>query len=184
MPGGAMLSRVAGVLAACSPRVVVVARDAAQELPRLPAAATVVFDERPDAGPLPALALGLRALATAAGGSPTAGCAFATSVDAPFVAPAVVELLVARMGPAQCAMPRVGGLVHPLCAVYRLDCADAVGAMLRDGLDAPRRIPERVVTHFVDERELRAIDPELLCLLACNTEAEFAAVQRRLGGAS
>lgn len=179
LPGGTMLSRIAGVLAACSKRVVVVARDRTQELPRLPSSATVVFDERPDEGPLPALALGLRTLAGTAGGA-----AFVTAVDAPFVAPAVVELLAQRLGDVTCAMPRVGDRVHPLCAVYRLDCATAIDAMLRDGLDAPRRIPERVPTNFVGEGDLRAIDPELLCLLGCNTESEFEAVRQRLGGRS
>lgn len=179
-----MLARVAGVLAACSPRVVVVARDRTQELPRLPTATTVVFDERPDEGPLPALALGLRSLAAAVRRDAPEAAAFVTAVDAPFVAPAVVELLAARLGAAQCAMPRVDDRVHPLCAVYRLDCGPAIDALLRDGIDAPRRIPERVPTTFVDEGALRAIDPDLLCLSACNTEAEFLAVRRRLGGGS
>lgn len=181
LPGGPMLAHLAGALARIAPRVVVVARGADQELPALPAGAEVVFDERPDAGPLPALAQGLRTLA-APGRAPDA-FAFATACDAPFVSPAVVQLLADRMGRAACAMVRAEGRAHPLCALYRLDVAATIEAMLREGIDAPRRLPERVETAFVDETALRAVDADLACLLPCNTEAEFEAVMRRLGGA-
>ena len=179
LPFGAntMLGRVAEVLCECTDPVCVVARDEAQPLPKLPQGVMVAFDERHDQGPLAAIATGMRALLRR-GASTAADAVFITACDAPFVTARVVELLAAQLGDAACSVPDDDGMLHPLCAVYRLSCLPEIDAMLQRGIDAPRAFAKSVETKRVPTATLRQADPELRCLRACNTMDDYEAALR------
>jgi molybdopterin-guanine dinucleotide biosynthesis protein A len=179
LPFGAntMLGRVAEVLCECTDPVCVVARNDAQPLPQLPQGVIVAFDERQDQGPLAAIATGMRALLRR-GASTSEDAVFVTACDAPFVTAKVVALLLEQLGDAQCSVPDEDGMLHPLCAIYRLSCLPEIDAMLQHGIDAPRAFANAAQTQRVATATLRQADPELRCLRACNTMADYEAALR------
>lgn len=182
LPFGAstMLGRTAEVLLECADPVCVVARDREQALPPLPAQVELAFDERPDRGPLAAIATGMRALLRR-GASAEGDAAFVTSCDAPFVTAGVVRLLARELGDAACAAPFADGALHPLCAIWRLSTLPAIERALERGVDAPRAMLRELHAREVAESVLRQADPQLLCLLACNSPSEYEAALRLHG---
>lgn len=174
--GAPLLARVAAALApACDP-VVVVARDAGQDLPPLPATALRAHDEVAGRGPLAGLATGLRRLAAAGFGPDDA--AFVVACDHPFVGAAFARGLADRLGDADAALPDVGGRVEPLCAVYRLRCLPRVDALLAAGDAGPSALADGRAAR-VPEAALRAFDPDLRALCDVDTAADYEAAQRR-----
>ena len=108
--GETLLSRTAATLASCADPVGVVRRDADQELPALPAAVVLATDENRLAGPLGALASGLRCLRDGAG-LDAADAVFVTGCDAPFLTAAVVRGLAECLAGVDLAMPVVDAAV-------------------------------------------------------------------------
>ena len=176
LPFGAetMLGRAARQLAAACQPVLVLARDADQVLPTLPATCARLADERPDAGPLAGLAIGLRELQERHGfGADDA--LLLTGCDLPWLSAEAVHWLLQRLGAADLVMPQCGGTLHPLAAIYRLRTAAAVQSALATGAGTPRALLATCRAVVVDEPELRTFDPELRFLANINTPADHAA---------
>ena len=106
----------------------------------------VVVDRIGDAGPL----AGLDAALAAAGARPV----LFLGVDLPFVTPALLSLVLARVAGADAAVPRVGGRPEPLCAAYGPGCSTAVRARL----DAGER---RMTSFWPDVRVVELLEAEL-----------------------
>ncbi len=161
-----LLQRAVRLVSHCVEDVVVVARRG-QELPPMPADARVVFDDVEDQGPLGGLAPGLRAT--------RAPAAFVTSCDAPFLRREVIDLLFARLGGNAVAVAETEGFAHPLCAVYRADCASAAERLVAENRLRPVFLYDLVPTVRVGDAQLRAVDPDLASLVNCNTPDAYAA---------
>ena len=110
--------RVVRILGEAVGPVIVVAAATAR-LPELPADVRIVFDRRPERGPLEGLAAGLAALADLSVASNTKtveiAAAFVTSCDAPLLLPAFVRRMVELIGSADVAVPKVDGSIAPAC---------------------------------------------------------------------
>src|SRR5688572_24971797 len=137
--GTTLLARTCATLAACAAPVVVVARDAAQELPPLPDDVVRTHDAVADRGPLLGLAAGLRWLATTGGFGPD-DAAFASACDHPFLTPAAVRAIAGALGDHDVVMPHAAGFLQPLCAVYRVRVLPAVDELVRAGTVSPRAL--------------------------------------------
>ncbi|MBM3973550.1 MAG: molybdenum cofactor guanylyltransferase [Planctomycetes bacterium] len=173
--GAPLLTRIATALApACEP-VVVVARDARQPLPPLPAAVLRTHDDAPGRGPLAGVAAGLRRLA--AHGFASVDAAFVVACDHPFVDAAFARGLAERLGDAEAAMPDVDGRVEPLCAVYRLRCLPRIDALLAAGDAGPSALADAAAR--VPAAALRVFDPELRALCDVDTAADYEAARRQ-----
>jgi len=179
--GDTLLGRITATLLGCTDAVVVVARDAEQVLPPLPAGVLVTADLRPAAGPLAALVSGLCFLKERCG-LRDGDAVFATGCDAPFLTGTAVQGLVQRLGDAQAAVPRVAGFLQPLCAVYRVGVVAAAEALLARGVDSLRALATAVPARELDEDELRRIDPELRFLRNVNTPEEYRRALAEAGG--
>ncbi len=175
--GEALLGRVVRRLAQACGEVVLVARRG-QALPEpgpLPPGVRVrvAHDEVEGQGPLAALAAGLAAL--------EAPVAYATSCDAPLVTPAFVGAVLEALGDAAAAVPFVQGRHHPLAAAYRREAVlPEARALLAAGRRRPVFLLERLPHVEVDEAALRAVDPALEALEACNTPEELEGARARL----
>jgi molybdopterin-guanine dinucleotide biosynthesis protein A len=169
--GEFMLARVARLLRGAVEPVVVVAAQG-QDLPPLPGDIEVVRDEQEGQGPLGGLAAGLTALAG------RCDAAYLSACDAPFLRAAFVRAVVRPVPVA--AVPRVGGRLHPLAAVYRVEVLPAVRAMLARGERRMTALFELVPARVIEADELRAADPELASLRNLNTPEEYAATLREL----
>lgn len=170
--GQPLLARIAGILAASTDPVVVVARGVDQRLPPLPAGIHVTADEQPDGGPLWGLCTGLRfvrrhRLLADEDAVFVAGC------DAPFVSAPFAVWLAGRLGDADAAVPHVGGELQPLCACYRVRTLTAIEHLLDRGVRTPRTLAQTVPTRILTAEELVAADPDLRCVENVNTPAEY-----------
>jgi molybdenum cofactor guanylyltransferase len=164
--GETLLARTVRRVRPAVDEVVVVARPG-QDLPVLPDDVRVARDDVTDQGPLGGLAPGLRAA--------RADAVFATACDAPFVEPAVVGLLFARLGDADVAIVVEDGRPCPLCAVYRTSLAPRAERLVADGRLRPVFLLDEVPSVRIDAEELRAVDPELRSLVNCNTADAYEA---------
>ncbi len=78
------------------------------------------------------------------------------AVDLPFVQPEFLRYLLqrARESNATVTVPRAGGGLQPLCAVYRDSFAKLAEAALRDGKNKIDLLFEKVATCVIEEDEL------------------------------
>jgi molybdopterin-guanine dinucleotide biosynthesis protein A len=166
-----LLERVLARLAPVVEEVVLVSRRD-QALPPLPPGIRHAHDPVEDLGPLGGLLPGLAAS--------TADVVFLTGCDTPFLVPAFVELLFARLGAADVAVPEAEGFVHPLAAVYRVGVRPEVERLLAAERLRPAHLYERVATVRVPEADLRAVDARLDSLRNLNTPEAYAAALAEL----
>lgn len=156
-------------------RVVVVA-PVGRPLPALPRGVELIHDSSPDAGPLAAVRDGL-VWATASMPPPRA--VVLCSCDVPLVQPAVVRLLVSRLGSAAWVVPRVAGHPQVLLSAVSLALLGTIEAYLASGRRDPRGLlaavmaddPARV--RQLDERDLVAVDPGLLSFRDVDTPQDL-----------
>ena len=171
-----MLQRVVRLVGevAC-PVVVVAARG--QTIPELPADVIVMRDPVAGRGPVQGLATGLAAIPEAV------ELVYATSTDAPMLAPGWIARLAHLIGEQDMAVPRTGGELHPLAAVYRRGAVlPVVDRMLEHGRLRLRDVVGFGKVRVVDEEELRSVDPELSTLRNLNHPGDYERVLRELGG--
>jgi molybdopterin-guanine dinucleotide biosynthesis protein A len=98
--------------------------------------------------------------------------------DMPHLGRGVIELLLtlARTG-EDALIPRIGGLPEPLLAVYgRSACAGFEQAIATGRFRVMQALDGRRV-RFIDEPELRAVDPGLRSFVNVNTPGELAAAR-------
>ncbi len=161
-----MLERVVRLLSSVvSPIAVVAAPE--QELPPLPAGVIVARDEVAGRGPLQGLMAGLSALA------PHCDAAYATSCDVPLLVPAVVRLMIDRLGAHDIAVPVEGQFHHPLAAVYRTRVVPVIAELLAADQLRPVFLYDRVATCRVNVSDLAAVDPGLVTLKNLNRPEDY-----------
>jgi molybdenum cofactor guanylyltransferase len=133
----------------------------------------VVFDPRPHAGVLPALAAGLA--------SATSELCLAVACDMPFVSTEVFQRLLALQveTDSDVVIPRTAGYLEPMHAVYRT-------AAVRRAIEAAlERGEQRMISYFgdvrvreVDDAEWRPIDPSGAAFFNVNTPDDLAEARR------
>jgi molybdopterin-guanine dinucleotide biosynthesis protein A len=137
----------------------------------------VVYDPRPHAGVLPALAAGLDAA--------TGDVCLAVACDMPFVSgPLFAHLLeVQRRENADVVIPRSSGFVEPMHAVYRRQ------PVLKAIQSALERGEQRMISYFADVRvvevgedEWREVDPSGLAFFNVNTPEDLEEARRIAAG--
>lgn len=175
-----LLQRVCRTLARATTTLVVVRRDAAQELGQLPTAAAVTEDLEPGAGPLGGIAAGLRWLRDVAGFAAD-DAAFVTACDHPFLQDRAVHALADCIAGFDLVMPKVGEILQPMGAVYRVRVLDAIERLLRSGVRTPRSLATAVTAKIVTAAELSTFDPSLCLVRGINTPEEYAAALAELG---
>lgn len=176
--GDTLLGRAAACLGSVAEVTAVLARDAGQQLPPLPPGLHRVHDRHAGQGPLGALVDGFTWLGERHGFADD-DVAFATACDQPFLTAEAVQWLLARLGDHELVMPRVGGLLQPLCAVYRLSVRSFAERLLATGTVTPRSLAAANGARVLEEPEVRAFDPSLRFLQNVNTPEDY---RRALGG--
>jgi molybdopterin-guanine dinucleotide biosynthesis protein A len=175
--GEVLLPRVVRLLGeAVAPLVVVAAPG--QDVPALPPGVEVVRDPTSPGpltagrGPLQGLSVGLEAL------QGRADAAYLSSCDVPFLRPAFVRRLIDLLGAHAVCVPRVGGYLHPLAAVYRLGVAGVAARLLAEERLRPAFLFDEVPTRIVHAEELADVDDSFQSLRNLNTPAEYEAALR------
>jgi molybdopterin-guanine dinucleotide biosynthesis protein A len=155
---------------------VVVVAAPGQELPELAREITTVRDMIPGRGPLQGLAAGLAAMPE------PVGLVYATATDVPFLEPRWVTRLAELIDDCDLAIPFIGGLYHPLAALYR---KSATLPVIEQLLSADRlrlaSIVDEVRSRPVSEDELRIVDRTLGTLCNLNDRREYQKALRDAG---
>jgi molybdenum cofactor guanylyltransferase len=118
----------------------------------------VVRDERPGLGPLGGIVTALRA---------THGDVLAVGWDMPFLSPRLLAPLLRGMPDAPIVLWRCGGVLQPLCGLYRAHALPALDAALASG---ERRLGR--IALALDAEQLTADDPT--AFLNVNTPPDLA----------
>ncbi len=170
--GEPLLTRTVRTVSQVCTRVVVVAAPG-QELPAVPS--RIVRDAVEGEGPLRGLEAGLDAINSRA--------AFICAVDVPFLQREVIQFLAESLGQAQAAIPRWEGREHPLQAVYGSETLPLIRELLGQGKRRPANLLARIPVRYVEEEEIRRVDPGGLSFFNANTPEDWAAVLQRGSGA-
>jgi molybdopterin-guanine dinucleotide biosynthesis protein A len=142
--GRALLARMLELARSVTPNVRIVG-DPAKFAPFAP----VVEDVFQECGPLGGIHAALRAS--------HAGLNLILAVDVPFISLALLQFMVTRARNSPQSMITLacsGGRLHPLCAVYRRDFADAAEKALRDGRYRIDALFEDARTQVISDEEL------------------------------
>jgi molybdopterin-guanine dinucleotide biosynthesis protein A len=160
----ARVVRLAGVVAA---DVVVVGQSPASR----GLAVRVVGD--PGEGPLVALGVAL--------GSVTSERVLLVGCDMPLVRPALLGRLLDLLGEHDACVPRIEGMPMPTCAAYARRTVDVVQSLVQCGERSLRALLGRLSVRWVDEPELRQVDPDLESFIDCDTPEDYATALRLAG---
>ncbi len=168
--GETLLHRTVRVVGEVVEPVVVVAA-AGQELPPLPDGVRIVRDSCCGRGPLQGLSDGLSFLAN------EVDAVYLSSCDVPFLKTQFIGFLIQSLHDNQIAVPNVGGFLHPLSAVYRIDVLPAVNNLLALEQRRVQSLFDQCQTRFISEAELIDRDPGCQSLRNINTLAEYEAAK-------
>jgi molybdenum cofactor guanylyltransferase len=124
-----------------------------------------VADSVPGAGPLAGMAVAFRAAATPA--------AWVLACDLPDVEPELGRLLLSSLSGFEAAVPRLLGRAEGTCAVYRTELAPRIEALLSQGRRSVLSLLDRSRVRYLEEGELRALDPELRSFRNLNTPEDY-----------
>jgi molybdopterin-guanine dinucleotide biosynthesis protein A len=152
-------------------RVVRVLRDVTRDVVLVGRPATAVSSGLrvigdPGAGPLAALGVGLREVVT--------GRALLVACDMPFLSSEVLRFLLDQQGEHDACVPRPADVALPTCAVYARRADRIVQSLVDDGERSLRALLDRLTVRWVEDSELRAIDPELQSFMDCDTPEDYA----------
>lgn len=142
----------------------------------------IVSERDPGAGPVAALEAGL--------GTARGPLAWAVACDLAFPHPEVGRLLATALPErqasesplARAAIPRAGGRLQPLCAVYERAAARTAAACLRDGLRRASDFLARLAIFEVPEERFRSVGDPATLFLDIDTPADLTRA-RHLRGA-
>ncbi len=133
-------------------------------------------DAFPDHGSLGGIYSGLQ--------SASADAAFTVACDMPFLSPAVVRWVVAHAGQADVVIPRVGGQLQVLHALYARACLPHIEERLRAGRLKVSGFFESVSVLEIAEEELAGLDDPMRCFMNVNTPQELERARALAGPSS
>ncbi len=160
------VEHLATLLTSLCQEVTVIARDADQAASYTFSGVRVVTDKTPDVGPLMGLYTGLSEV--------QASHALVTAVDMPFVQPEIVSFLLAQSLDDALVVPMVQNIPQVLFSVYPRSILPKIEARLREGRRDPRSLLDVVPVRYIEEAQLREIDPRLRSFVNVNTPEEYA----------
>ncbi len=160
------VEHLAALLAAQCSEVVLVVRNQEQATLYEHLGIPIVTDEMPDVGPLMGLYTGLRNI--------SASHALVMAVDMPFVQPEMVTFLLSQpLAETLLLVPVVNDIPQVLCAVYSRVILPLIEERLRAGRRDPRSLLDVASVRYMDEAQLRGIDPQLRSFINVNTPRDY-----------
>ncbi len=167
-PAVTFVEHLASILAACCTEVLIVARDQAQAACyRLPGV-RIAYDKVPGYGPLMGLYSGLSEIHTSH--------ALVVAVDMPFVQPALLSLLLTQIQALDTdtlLVPLVNNVPQVLLAVYPRSLLPLIEQCIQQGRHDLRCLLEAAHVQYIEEAQLREVDPHLRSFVNINTPGEL-----------
>jgi len=125
----------------------------------------VVTDIYPGKGPLGGIYTGLKVSATFLN--------LVVAADMPFLNKALLRYMLELVNGVDLVIPRVGGQVEPLHAVYTQDCIAAIEQMMKEGELGVHNLCSRINVRYVEADEIARFDPEQRSFFNINTEGDL-----------
>jgi len=166
-PESTFLAHLAATLSPLCDELLLVARDEAQTT-HYRAAATglrMITDKVPGNGPLMGIYSGLSAIQAAK--------ALVVAVDMPFVQAALVSMLLAVAGTDAITVPVVNAVPQVLFAVYPRSLLPYIEASIAQERRDPRSLLTMTPVQYINEAQLRVVDPQLRSFINVNTPQEW-----------
>jgi molybdopterin-guanine dinucleotide biosynthesis protein A len=133
----------------------------------------ILTDKLPDRGPLMGLYSGLCAM-----DARRSSHALVAAVDMPLLQASLISFLLAQPRSDALLLPVVNGAPQVLCAIYPQTLIALIEQRLREGRRDPRSLLEIAPVHYIDEAQLRAVDPHLRSFINVNTPEDLQALLR------
>jgi molybdopterin-guanine dinucleotide biosynthesis protein A len=160
------IENLASLLIASCAETLIVARDQAQASGYAFPGVRIIFDKTPDHGPLVGLYSGLSASRTQH--------ALVVAVDMPFVQPAVVSFLLSQpLAPHTLLVPVVQDVPQVLLAMYPRSLLSLIEELIQQGRRDLRCLLEVAPVQYIEEVQLRQVDPQLRSFINVNTPEEL-----------
>lgn len=93
--------------------------------------------------------------------------------DMPFLNTALLRHMIQVSAGFDLTVPRIGGLVEPLHAIYARTCLEPMAHLLRRNELSVHRLFPVVSTRYVEADEIEQFDPEHLSFFNVNTRADL-----------
>jgi molybdenum cofactor guanylyltransferase len=160
------IEHLASLLVDCCVETLIVARDQGHAPGYALPDVRVIFDKTPGIGPLMGLYSGLSAINTER--------ALVVAVDLPFVQPALLTFLLSQPLTADTLLvPLVHDVPQVMLALYPRSVVLLVKEQLQRGRRDLRCLLEVAPVQFVEEAQLREVDPQLRSFVNVNTPEEL-----------
>ena len=164
-PSLTFIGYLSSTLSSLCSEVLIVARDEADAVGYTALDARVITDKVPGHGPLMGLYSGLNAI--------YAQRALVVAVDMPFVQPALVSFLLSQAPSDSLLVPLVNNIPQVLLAVYPRTILPVIESCLQQGRHDLRSLLEVAPVQYIEEEQLRRIDPTLRSFVNVNTPEEL-----------
>src|SRR5712692_3434248 len=169
LPGNQAVTFVeylASLLVKCCSETLIVARDKPCVTGYAFPGVRVTFDETPGIGPLMGLYSGLSAITTER--------ALVVAVDLPCIQPALLSFLLSQpLSTDSLLVPFVHNVPQVLLAIYPRSVIPVIEEQLQRGRRDLRCLLEVAPVQFVEEAQLRQVDPQLRSFVNINTPEEL-----------
>jgi len=173
--GETLLARTVRILSEAADPIVVAHRTG-QDLPPFPATVLRAMDRIADAGPLEGIAAAFEPL------DDQVNAALVVACDHPFLRAEFLTRLIALKGEFTAVVPRHGGSLHPLCALYAAQLRETIANLLAAGERRAQAIAEFCNARIVTQVDFADVDPDMESLRNVNTQADWSALRQSRPG--
>ena len=147
------------------PEIILVARDANDAATYTFPGVHVVTDTIPDRGPLMGLYSGLSVI--------QAQRALLVAVDMPYIQPALVSFLLSQPLTDTLLIPLVNNAPQVVLALYPHTILPLIDQRIQQGYRGPRSLLEVAPVRYIEEAQLRLVDPDLRSFVNVNTPQDW-----------
>jgi molybdopterin-guanine dinucleotide biosynthesis protein A len=133
-----------------------------------------VSDIYPGKGPLTGIYSGL--IASSSPRAIVVGC------DMPFLSVGLLEYMTQTLVGFDIALPRIGEMVEPLCAVYSKNCLAPIQELLEQDERRISKLFTMVKVKYVEEDEINSFDPEHLSFFNINSQDDLEKARKLAAG--
>ena len=162
MKGIRLIDRVVGAMASIFPRLILVT-NIPQEYAYLQI--PMFEDLIKGLGPIGGIYTGLNSMSDPAG--------FFVACDMPFINPELVLRMIGMGNDYDAVVPRVDWMIEPLHAVYAKSCLPFIKASIEAEEYQIIKVYDRIRVRYVDEKEIKAIDPGFKTFFNVNRPEEL-----------
>jgi len=124
-----------------------------------------VADIYPGKGPLVGIYSGL--IASSSPQAIVVGC------DTPFLSVGLLEYMTQTLADSDIALPRIGEMIEPLCAVYSKNCLAPMRELLEQDERRIRKLFSMVKVKYIEEDKVNNFDPQHLSFFNINSQDDL-----------